>query len=126
MKIELYEEMNEKIADILAIEKDPSSLYASAYIKDLRAENARLRTECDDKERYTIELYNRARNAESELKTAKQQAVREFAEELKDGITEMCMEEDSLYAEAFNVTLVDIHSFIDELINEFYGGEEIK
>lgn len=38
MDINLYEELNEKIADILAIEKDPSSLYASAYIKQLRAE----------------------------------------------------------------------------------------
>ncbi|MCM1437767.1 MAG: hypothetical protein NC131_00955 [Roseburia sp.] len=46
-KINLYETMNDKIADILAIEKDPTSLYASAYIKDLRAENARLKSEVD-------------------------------------------------------------------------------
>lgn len=42
--MELYEAMNEKIADIIAIDGTPSSLYASAYIKDLRAENARLKS----------------------------------------------------------------------------------
>lgn len=43
--MELYDSMNEKIADIIAIDGTPSSLYASAYIKDLRAENARLKSE---------------------------------------------------------------------------------
>lgn len=43
--MELYEEMNEKIADIIAIGNDPSSLYASAYIKALRVENERLKAE---------------------------------------------------------------------------------
>lgn len=65
-KINLYEEMNEKIADILAIEKDPSSLYASAYIKDLRAENARLKAESVDKERAYNEKYNLQKDLQRE------------------------------------------------------------
>lgn len=69
-EITLYEQMNEKIADILAIEKDPSSQYASAYIKDLRTENTRLK---------------------EELRTAKVQAVRDFAEYLAEYAKE-CVE----------------------------------
>lgn len=48
--MELYESMNEKIADIIAIDGTPSSLYASAYIKDLRAENARLKDEISQRD----------------------------------------------------------------------------
>lgn len=59
--MELYESMNEKIADIIAIDGTPSSLYASAYIKDLRAENAKLK---------------------AETKQAEEKAVKEFAEKL--------------------------------------------
>lgn len=45
MGIELYEEMNEKIADIIAICDDAPSLYASAYIKHLKKENEKLKCE---------------------------------------------------------------------------------
>lgn len=45
MTINLYEEMNEKIADIIAIGGSNPDLYASAYIKQLRQENQNLKSE---------------------------------------------------------------------------------
>lgn len=44
MTINLYEEMNEKIADIIAIGGSKPDLYASAYIKHLRQENQNLQS----------------------------------------------------------------------------------
>lgn len=44
MTINLYEEMNEKISDIIAIGGSKPDLYASAYIKHLRQENQNLKS----------------------------------------------------------------------------------
>lgn len=44
MTTNLYEEMNEKIADIIAIGGSKPDLYASAYIKHLRQENKNLQS----------------------------------------------------------------------------------
>lgn len=78
--MELYEAMNEKIADIIAIDETPSSLYASAYIKDLRAENARLKAESADKERAYNKEYNLRKDLTRKLKEEKQLAETQLKE----------------------------------------------
>lgn len=42
----------------------------------------KLQTECDDKERYTIELYNRAKDAERKLEQVRKDTAKEILERL--------------------------------------------
>lgn len=48
MEINLYEEMNEVIADIIAFSDRPVDLYASAYIKALRKEINEIKQQVDN------------------------------------------------------------------------------
>ncbi len=121
--MELYEAMNEKIADIIAIDGTPSSLYASAYIKDLRTENARLNaenlrlsTELAHREEDLIHADEKVFYRETVVKLdedkIKKQAVKEFAEKLKEQME-------------LNGYRSPLHNrIIDNFITELFGADE--
>lgn len=127
--MELYEAMNEKIADIIAIDGTPSSLYASAYIKDLRTENARLNaenlrlsTELAHREEDLIHADEKVFYRETAVKLdedkIKKQAIKEFAEKFKK---EFLKHFPTLFTDAIYQCT---DSELDNLITELYGADE--
>lgn len=137
--MELYEAMNEKIADIIAIDGTPSSLYASAYIKDLRAENARLNAEIlqlstelahreEDLVHADEKVFYREMAVRLKEDKIKKQAVKEF---VQHAMTKC--ESDAVYAEWSDehgeyggdmVGIGAIETIFDNLIIELYGADE--
>lgn len=140
--MKLYEAMNEKIADIIAIDGTPSALYASAYIKDLRAETARLNAEIS---RLNTELAHREEDlvhadekvfyreiaVKLDEDKIKKQAVKEFAGKMKAEINSLLSVEfigktrKQVYQrKGMDEGLQTANEILDDLITELYGADE--
>lgn len=69
-----------------AYKKDCDNGTQNQLYEDALALINRLETECADKERYTIELYNRAREAEREKEQIRKETAKEILQDIEYGI----------------------------------------
>lgn len=112
MKVNLYPEMNEKIADILAMGDEPEQ-YAAEYIKALRAENERLRTAAESAVNSATKMETLYKVKCNELEVAEKCVSKKTAKEILTHIGNI--EEDD------GIKLKDYQWFIDMCVR--YGVE---